>query len=107
MAGSTLALTLCYDFSALAADASATLYSERCAPCHGDTGRGDGPAGKYLQPPPAAIANAIKGRTDDWIAKVIKGGGGAVGESPTMPASPDLSDDQVKGLIDYLRHLGS
>jgi len=28
------------------------LYAQQCASCHGDTGRGDGPAAQALQPPP-------------------------------------------------------
>ena len=29
------------------------LYQQHCAACHGDAGRGDGPAAKALEPPPA------------------------------------------------------
>lgn len=32
------------------------LYEQHCASCHGDTGRGDGPAGEHLEPPPANLA---------------------------------------------------
>ena len=78
-------------------------YSQNCAACHGDKGHGDGPAGKYLKPPPSDFATSLKGKTDDWIAKAIKGGGAAVGESPTMPAYANLSDDQVKGLVAYIK----
>ena len=31
------------------------VYAERCASCHGGLGRGDGPAAKGLQPPPADL----------------------------------------------------
>lgn len=30
----------------------ALLYQRECAPCHGPTGRGDGPQGMYFAPPP-------------------------------------------------------
>ncbi|MGB9381229.1 MAG: cytochrome c [Candidatus Binatus sp.] len=89
------------------AQAAAALYSNKCAACHGTDGKGDGPAGKYLNPKPTDFASSLKGKTDDWIAKAIKGGGGAVGESPVMPAYTDLSDDQVKELVAYLKHFGS
>jgi mono/diheme cytochrome c family protein len=49
---------------------------------------------------------SLKGKTDDWIAKSIMGGGPAVGESAIMPPYSDLSDDQVKALADYIKHLG-
>jgi mono/diheme cytochrome c family protein len=89
---------------AASAENAAQLYAQRCASCHGANGKGDGPAGKYLKPPPTDFATSLKGKTDVWIAKAIKGGGPAVGESPTMPPYADLSDAQVKGLVDYIKH---
>ena len=76
---------------------------QNCAACHGDKGRGDGAAGKYLKPPPPDFATSLKGKADDWIAKAIKGGGVAIGESPTMQAYASLSDDQVKALVAYIK----
>jgi mono/diheme cytochrome c family protein len=89
------------------AQTAAALYGKRCAACHGNTGQGDGPAGKYLNPKPTTFAAALKGKSDDWIANSIKGGGTAVGESPVMPPFKDLSDAQVKLLVEYIKHLGS
>jgi len=103
----TFSLAVSRSTVAFAADDTATLYIQRCASCHGDKGHGDGPAGKYLQPPPADLATSLKGKTDDWIAKVIKSGGVSVGLSPTMVPNPDLSEDQIKGLVDYVKHFGS
>ena len=92
--------------SVQAQDASA-IYAQKCVSCHGVQGKGDGPAGKYLNPRPNDFATSLKDKTDDWIAKSIKGGGVAVGLSKVMPAYPDLSDDQVKALVDYIKKLGS
>jgi mono/diheme cytochrome c family protein len=92
--------------SAQAQDAAA-VYSKSCAACHGPTGKGDGPAGKFLNPKPADFAVTLKGKDDAWIAKAIKGGGAALGESPVMPPYPNLTDDQVKALVDYLKHFNS
>jgi len=36
----------------------AEVYRQQCASCHGLTGRGDGPAGRGLTPPPAVLSNA-------------------------------------------------
>ena len=58
-----------------------------------------------LQPPPEDLATALKGKSDDDIAKVIKEGGAANGKSPNMPAASDLTDDQIKSLVDYIKHL--
>ena len=92
--------------SAQAQDASA-IYAQKCVSCHGVQGKGDGPAGKYLNPKPNDFAVSLRDKTDDWIAKSIKGGGVAVGLSPVMPPYADLSDDQVKALVDYIKKLGS
>src|SRR6266404_2130880 len=83
------------------------IYTQKCAPCHGANGKGDGPAGKFLNPPPKDFATALNGKGDDWIAKVITQGGPAVGLSPAMPPSTGLSDDQIKDLIQYIKKLGS
>ncbi len=80
------------------------LYSDNCAGCHGPSGKGDGPAGKMLQPPPQDFATALKGQTDDYIKKIIKEGGAANGKSANMPPASDLTDDQIKSLVDYIKH---
>lgn len=40
----------------------ARLYQANCAACHGDTGRGDGPAGAELDPPPTDFHDAARAR---------------------------------------------
>ena len=37
--------------------AAASLYQAQCASCHGATGKGDGPAGAKLEPPPVAFTD--------------------------------------------------
>ena len=83
------------------------IYAQRCAPCHGANGKGDGLAGKILNPPPQDFATALNGKGDDWIAKVITQGGSAVGLSAAMPGNSGLSDDQLKDLVQYVKKLGS
>ncbi len=100
------ALVLLVAIPAQAQDA-ATIYAQQCTSCHGAKGKGDGPAGQYLNPKPSDFAVSLKGKSDDWIDKAITGGGPAVGESPVMPPFSSLTADQVKALIDYLKHLGS
>jgi mono/diheme cytochrome c family protein len=85
---------------------AATLYSTKCAACHGPAGKGDGPAAKILKPPPADFQVSLKGKGDDWIAKAITEGGKGVGESPLMPAYTTLTADQVKTLLAYVKQLG-
>jgi mono/diheme cytochrome c family protein len=82
------------------------IYQKRCAPCHGSGGMGDGPSAAKLPARPHPFAGGLKGKNDEWIAKIIKGGGRAVGLPATMPAYPSLNDDQVKALVEYVKGLG-
>ena len=100
-----IALIAVVSSRAWADDAGKQLYDDRCASCHGASGKGDGPAAAALTPPAHDFAKSLKGKTDDWMAKATKEGGPAVGESPTMPPSSDLSDDQIKGLVTYMKQL--
>jgi len=83
------------------------LYQQSCAGCHGASGNGDGPMGKLLTPPPQPFRTALRGKSDQWMAQVIKGGGAAAGLSPAMPAQTGLSDPQINSLVQYVRKLGS
>ncbi|HEY5948257.1 MAG TPA: cytochrome c [Kofleriaceae bacterium] len=73
------------------------IFAQRCVPCHGTTGHGDGPASAALNPKPRQFADPDwqKQVTDDYIEKIIKLGGAAVGKSPAMPSNPDLNDPSV------------
>jgi mono/diheme cytochrome c family protein len=80
------------------------LFMTRCAACHGQFGRGDGPGAAGLNPKPRNYADAAwqKVVTDEEIEKAIVYGGAAVGKSPQMVANPDL---QAKpGVVAALRN---
>ncbi len=102
-----MAAILLFAVTPLYAQGAADTYSQQCASCHGAKGKGDGPAGQYLKPKPSDFSVSLKGKSDDWIAKSITGGGAAVGESAIMPAFSNLTADQTKALVDYVKHLGS
>lgn len=92
--------------TALWAQDAKALYDKNCSACHGTTGKGDGPAGKLLKPAPKDFPTALKGQADDQIAKVIGEGGKASGLAPSMPAyKGKLTDDQIKGLVQYVKGL--
>jgi mono/diheme cytochrome c family protein len=85
------------------------IFAQRCVPCHGSTGQGDGPASASLNPKPRKYADTAwqASVTDEYIEKIIKFGGAAVGKSPAMPNNPDLSDPAVvAGLKDIVRSFG-
>ena len=82
------------------------IFVQRCVPCHGATGNGDGPASATLDPKPRKFGDAEwqKSVTDDHIMKIIKFGGAAVGKSAAMPNNPDLTDQAViSALKDLVR----
>ncbi len=85
------------------------LFSQRCVPCHGAEGKGDGVASKGLTPPPRNFGDPAwqASVTDEHIEKIIHYGGAAVGKAPAMPANPDLSDPAVlAALRAHVRSLG-
>ena len=89
------------------AQSATSVYTQQCAECHGPKGKGDGPAGQVMAPPPGPFSNTLKGKSDGWIESVITQGGPAVGLSPGMPAHPNLSVSQVKDLTQSIKGLNS
>jgi mono/diheme cytochrome c family protein len=88
--------------------AALALYAERCAMCHGEKGRGDGPAAKGLMTKPRRFSDAIWQESEDdaHIQKAILEGGFGVNKSSAMPAHPDLKA-QVSGLVQVVRSFRS
>lgn len=85
------------------------IYAKFCASCHGATGKGDGPAAAALNPKPRNFADKkiMNALTDDYLFKVIQGGGAAVGKSPMMPPwGGTLKEQDIQNVIAYLRTLG-
>ena len=85
-----------------------TVHVNNCQRCHGPQGKGDGPAGKLLKTKPADWTD--KGKmsrlSDDYLYKIISGGGGASGKSTLMPAfKSKLSDAQIWDVIAFIRSL--
>ena len=85
------------------------VYKSRCSPCHGDSGKGDGPGAAALTPKPRNYTDkawqaSVK---DEDIKKTILYGGAAVGKSPAMPANPDLDGKpELDGLVKVVRDFG-
>ncbi len=111
----TLLITLCAlvlgtELVAHAADAEQgkKLYGQFCASCHGQSGKGDGPAAAALNPKPRDHTNKeyMSKMSDDEMFKVIKNGGASVGKSPLMPPwGASLKDDQIRDIMAYVRTL--
>ncbi len=81
---------------------AASIYSMRCAACHGQSGKGDGNLAAALNPKPRDLTTAKwqDSVTDEYIEKIILSGGSAVGKSMMMPGNPDLaSKPEVVGQL--------
>jgi len=101
-------------FGAMAQDkgdakAGKVVYdSAKCASCHGDAGKGDGPVGQKLKDKPSdwtAGGGGLKGMDDQKIFDAILKGGAAVAKSRAMPASPKLSEADVWNTVAYVKSL--
>ncbi|MEN8180938.1 MAG: cytochrome c [Myxococcota bacterium] len=88
--------------------AGAALYGQYCSSCHGARGDGDGPVAAGLDPSPARhsdgeVMNAL---SDDYLFRVIEGGGPAVGKSPLMTAwGGTLRDGEIRDVVAFIRTL--
>jgi alcohol dehydrogenase (cytochrome c) len=89
----SLCLLFASSAAAQSADPGRTIYASRCSGCHGSNG-----GGGELGP---SIVSRVPARTDEELTTVIRQGLLTAG----MPASPALSDAEVRELISFLRTL--
>ena len=84
------------------------LYKTNCTPCHGETGRGDGPAAGVLKPPPRDHTDRayMSTLTNEDLAKVIQIGG-AIKNKPLMPGNPQIRGADLDALVAYVRSLSA
>jgi len=83
--------------------AGTQLYHENCAPCHGETGKGDGDTGKIIKKKPANFTDEklMSEETDGSIFWKMSEGRGP------MPSWKDeLSEKERWQLVNYIRKLG-
>jgi cytochrome c5 len=97
--------------SAAPTESADDVFKNRCTPCHGTSGKGDGPAAAALNPKPRNYTDLVwqKSVTDDQLKKTILYGGAAVGKSAVMPSQPDLESkpEVLDGLIKIIRKFGT
>jgi len=86
--------------------AGRVLFMAACKDCHGETGRGDGPASKPLKIKPRNLTDTKYMATldDRYLFEIISRGGIAVNKSPDMPQF-SLSPEDLANLIAYVRTL--
>ena len=95
----TLGFALVFNLSAAAEDSAQALYKSKCQACHGADGKGDTVAGKKVGAKDFQSAEVAK-MSDPELIEITKKG------KAKMPAyDKKLTDDEIKGLIKYIRTL--
>jgi mono/diheme cytochrome c family protein len=84
------------------------LFMSACVPCHGEAGKGDGPASLALNPKPRNLTEPgyVAQLDDRHLFELISRGGIAVNKSVQMPAFP-LSAPDINNIIAFVRTLSS
>jgi cytochrome c6 len=94
----TIAMAFVFN-AAVRADESAGTFKAKCAMCHGGDGSGSTATGKALKVRDLASPD-VQGQTDAQISEIVTNG------KDKMPAyKGKLTDDQIKGLVAYIRQL--
>lgn len=88
--------------SVFAADAKA-LYAKDCAKCHGEDGKGETKMGKKLGAKDYTDAKVQAELKDDAAIKAIKEGLKDKDGKTLMKPAEGLSDEEIKGLVAYMR----
>jgi len=86
------------------------MFQPYCAPCHGEKGRGDGPASSPLVPPvPDFQDDAYMGRFgNNYMFALIRDGklGTAeAGYAAMAPFAGAVTDEEIRAVIAYIRSL--
>src|SRR5262249_14989593 len=86
---------------------TAAVYKESCLRCHGEQGKGDGPATKTIKNMKMTdwtSKEAMAKYSDEDLYKIISAGGAAVGKSKLMPAYKDkMKEKEMRDLVAYVR----
>ncbi len=99
-----LALFAASTVAVSAADAKAT-YDKDCAKCHGADGKGDTKMGKKLGVKDYTDPKVQAEMKDDQMFKSVKEGI-KDGDKTKMKPAENLSDDEIKALVAYVRAFG-
>jgi mono/diheme cytochrome c family protein len=79
-------------------------YRTYCVLCHGATAEGNGRAARLYNPPPANLVRSPY--NNEYWELIIRRGGGPMGRSSFMPPwGEQLTDEQIRDLVVFVRTL--
>jgi mono/diheme cytochrome c family protein len=85
------------------ADSGPEIWANQCAKCHGADGGAQTPMGKKLQIKMFTDAKVQAELTDDGMLKAIKQGKKAGDGKTLMPPAENVTEDDIKALIQVVR----
>ena len=80
--------------------AGQVVYERYCLTCHGINGRGDGPGGEGLEPPPADLSIHVPHHGDGHLYRFISEG---IEGSAMVGLGDKLSEDEIWHVINFTR----
>ena len=98
----SIAIAAIAAWSARAADAKA-IFEEQCAKCHGADGKGQTKMGQKLGAKDYTDPKVQADLKDDEAIKAVKEGLKNADGKTLMKPAEGLSDDDIKGLVAYIR----
>ena len=78
------------------------LYDDNCLQCHGVSGRGDGPTGVSLDPPPADLGVHVPLHSDRALFDFIRDG---IPDSAMVGVDDKLSTEEIWHVVNYIQTL--
>jgi len=78
------------------------LYAQHCVPCHGATGRGNGPLAAGLRPPPADLIVHVPLHADRDLFQTIRNG---IAGTAMAPFGGQMTEEEIWHTINYLKTL--
>ena len=79
------------------------LYVDQCEPCHGDDGKGGGPAARFLATPPrdltAGVWSQMESTTLEGLAEMTAKG---VPDTDMEPFEELLTEDEILAVASYM-----
>jgi mono/diheme cytochrome c family protein len=95
---STFAVAASFACATLVAQSSGeTIYKQKCLNCHGANGLANSGVGRIMKVKPVTDA-AVTKLTEPEMVQMVR-----VGMGKMQPYRGDLTDEQIRGSVDYLR----